>query len=68
MWLGFGFVPGLLLGLPGGLVTPLVSRRGGRAATAPGGVLGMVAGIVAWSALGGALTDMSATSPFVLGP
>lgn len=33
-----------------------------------GAFLGMAVGIVAWSALGGALTGMSPTSPFVVGP
>ena len=68
MWLGFGFILGLVLGVPGVIVTPIVSRGEGRAPMVLGAFLGLVAGIVAWSALGGALTDMSAMSPFVLGP
>ena len=68
MSVGFGFILGLVLGVPGVIVTPIVSRGEGRASMVLGAFLGMVAGIVAWSALGGALTDMSATSPFVLGP
>jgi len=68
MWLGFGFVLGLVLGVPGVIVTPIVSRGEGRAAMVLGAFLGMVVGIVAWSALGGALTGMSPTSPFSLGP
>jgi hypothetical protein len=68
MWLGFGFLLGLVLGVPGVIVTPIVSRAEGRASMVLGAFLGMAVGIAAWSALGGALTDMSPTSPFVLGP
>ena len=68
MWLGFGFLLGLVLGVAGVMVTPIVSRGESRAAMVLGAFLGMVVSIVAWSALGGALTGMSATSPFTLGP
>ena len=68
MWLGFGFVLGLVLGVAGVIVAPIVSRAEGRAPMVLGAFLGMAVSVVAWSALGGALTDMSATSPFVLGP
>ena len=68
MWLGFGFVLGLVLGVAGVIVAPIVSRAEGRPSMVLGAFLGMVVSVVAWSALGGALTDMSATSPFVLGP
>jgi ammonia channel protein AmtB len=63
-----GFVLGLVLGVPGTLVAPIVSRGENRAPMVLGAFLGMVVGIVAWSALAGVLTDMSATSPFVLHP
>ena len=63
-----GFVLGLVLGVPGVIVAPIVSRAEGRGSMVLGAFLGMVLGIVAWSALAGALTGMSATSPFYLGP
>ena len=68
MWLGFGFVLGLVLGVGGVLVAPIVSRGEGRALMVLGAFLGMVVSVAAWSALGSALTGMSPTSPFVLGP
>ena len=63
-----GFVLGLVLGVPGVIVTPIVSRTESRGSVVLGAFLGMVVGIAAWSALAGVLTDMSATSPFRLGP
>jgi len=68
MWLAFGFVLGLVLGVPGVIVTPIVSRAEGRGSMVLGAFLGLVVGVVALSALAGVLTDMSATSPFRLGP
>ena len=59
---------GLVLGVPGVIVTPIVSRGEGRAPMVLGAFVGMAVGIVAWSVLGSALTGMSATSPFYLGP
>ena len=67
MWLGFGFTLGLVLGVAGVIVAPIVSRAEGRAPMVVGAFLGMVVSLVAWSALGGALTGMNPTSPFVLG-
>ena len=66
MWIGF--LLGLVLGVGGVLVAPIVSRAERRSSMVLGAFLGMVLSVVVWSALGGALTDMSATSPFVLGP
>ena len=66
MWIGF--LLGLVLGVGGVLVAPIVSRAESRSSMVLGAFLGMVVSVVVWSALGGALTDMSATSPFVLGP
>ena len=63
-----GFLLGLVLGVGGVLVAPIVSRAESRGSMVLGAFLGMVVSVVAWSALGGALTDMSATSPFRLGP
>ena len=63
-----GFLLGLVLGVPGTFIAPIVSRAEGRAPMVLGAFLGMVVSVVAWSGLAGALTDMSATSPFVLGP
>jgi hypothetical protein len=68
MWLAFGFVLGLVLGVGGVIVSPVVSRAEGRGSMVLGAFLGMAVGIVAWSALGGALTGMNPTSPFRLGP
>ena len=65
MWLGF--LLGLVLGVGGVLVAPIVSRAESRSSMVLGAFLGMVVSVVLWSALGGALTDMSATSPFTLG-
>jgi hypothetical protein len=65
MWLGF--LLGLVLGVGGVLVAPIVSRAETRSSMVLGAFLGMVLSVVLWSALGGALTDMSATSPFSLG-
>jgi len=65
MWLGF--LLGLVLGVGGVLVAPIVSRAENRSSMVLGAFLGMVLSVVVWSALGGALTDMSATSPFSLG-
>ena len=65
MWIGF--LLGLVLGVGGVLVAPIVSRAERRSSMVLGAFLGMVVSILLWSALGGALTDMSATSPFVLG-
>jgi hypothetical protein len=67
MSIGLGFVLGLVLGVPGVMVTPIVSRGESRAPMVLGAFLGLVAGIVAWSAMGGALTGMNPMSPFVLG-
>jgi hypothetical protein len=47
MWLGLGFVLGLVLGLPGVIVTPIVSRGEGRAPMVIGAFLGLVVGVVA---------------------
>jgi len=66
MWLGF--LLGLVLGVAGVIVAPIVSHAESRGSMVLGAFLGMVVGIVAWSALAGVLTDMSATSPFSLGP
>ena len=63
-----GFVLGLVLGLPGVLLAPIASHAESRGSMVLGAFLGMAVGIVAWSALGGAFTHMSATSPFTLGP
>lgn len=68
MWLGLGFVLGLVLGVAGVIVSPIVSRGEGRAAMVLGAFLGMAVAAVAWSAIGGALTGMSPMSPFVLAP
>ncbi len=68
MWLGLGFVLGLVLGLPGVIVTPIVSRGEGRAPMVIGAFLGLAAGIVAWSAAGGAFTGMNPFSPFMQWP
>jgi hypothetical protein len=67
MSVGLGFVLGLVLGVPGVMVTPIVSRGESRAPMVLGAFLGLVAGIVAWSAVGGVLTGMNPMSPFVLG-
>ena len=63
-----GFILGLVLGVAGVIVAPIVSHAESRGSMVLGAFLGMVVGIVGWSVLAGALTDMSATSPFRLGP
>jgi len=62
-----GFLLGLVLGVGGVLVAPIVSRAESRSSMVLGAFLGMVVSVLLWSAFGGALTDMSATSPFTLG-
>ena len=65
MWIGF--LLGLVLGVGGVLVAPIVSRAESRSSMVLGAFVGMVVSVLLWSAVGGALTDMSATSPFTLG-
>jgi len=65
MWIGF--LLGLVLGVGGVLVAPIASRAESRSSMVLGAFLGMVVSVLLWSAFGGAFTDMSATSPFVLG-
>lgn len=67
MSLGLGFLLGLVLGVGGVLVAPIVSRAESRSLMVLGAFLGMVVSVLLWSAIGGALTDMSATSPFSFG-
>ena len=67
MWLGFGFVLGLVLGVAGVIVAPIVSRAEGRASMVLGAFLGMAVSLMAWSAAGGVFAGMNPTSPFVLG-
>ena len=65
MWIGF--LLGLVLGVGGVLVAPIVSRAERRSSMVLGAFLGMVVSVLLWSVFGGALTGMSPTSPFTLG-
>ena len=65
MWIGF--LLGLVLGVGGVLVAPIVSRAESRSSMVLGAFLGMVVSVVLWSAFGGVFAGMSPTSPFVLG-
>ena len=67
MCVGFGFLLGLVLGVGGVLVAPIVSRAESRSSMVLGAFLGMALSVVLWSVVGSAVTDMSATSPFVFG-
>ena len=65
MWIGF--LLGLVLGVGGVLVAPIVSRAERRSSMVLGAFLGMVVSIVLWSVFGGVFAGMNPTSPFVLG-